>query len=1070
MRKSLMFAALFFLNVFVNVGAAEPSRPIINFRDVGEISNPADDKFNKHGRGSVGYLYRIAEKPVSNSEYAAFLNAVDRTGGKGLYVREMAITRAGEVGSYRYEAVAGKEELPVISVTYANAAEFCNWLSGGKVYEIIDEQSTDRNPANATGSEVFFIPTHDELYKGKYYQGDGKYGYASSPVAEMVSTRYRVWHRVAFGNARTPEEFIYCNNYTNNVTGKSEDNIRNKAVGFRVASLPRIHVVKKLESRHNVFADLVNGVNVNIRSFADKTAVLSWKIVDYWGKVFDNGNNKLALQKGLNNVKLGERKYPRGYFRITGTLSDGGAVIDEFDVPFAVMPQIAVKPAKDSPFGISMHMDRMYNLWGRVAPEEYEDLILNAGMAWVRTDYPWKSITGPLVDKGVNILSFFPFHYSYYRYDSPYENEKKESRWSKLNIAPELYSYADKVEKLILENPHVTYWEVGNEPHAWRVSPGDYAQQVKTAYKVAKAIRPETFVILGDSNHLHKSLIKIYHADKYADAVAIHTYGFLKPEADNYFEGVVSRVRELRRSLAENGDSNKPVWTTEIGGCGYWIHIFPGETAIERNRYQALDLPKKLAGSIGLGVSKVFYYEFAETEVGGTEGEFGIVTKDLLPKPAYVSYRVTAEQLDKKKFAGWLDLGDKKFSGLEFSGAAEKCYLLWREDKPVTLERRTRIVLPMVETNAPEELAVKATGGVVLTDVMGNSRKLEVVDGVVKIPLTEYPVFVKGDLQLKHKDVLKLKEIEPNTINDRNKIVLQIIPPIDQVQGYNDLHNMQLQTRMKLAREKDQTFTVRLFNLGTEEVSGKVYLLPPQSNSDLGWTVKNVYDKVTIKPESTRTVSFTVNIPKRPYIGESPYILKAVFESGDNIYYADILVQQMINRDVIKKGSVADTLGFYSDGKFVENFELVHKNSRGVKGLFGKSADKDIFEVQWDNPGNKFFEVAVKSNPVITGIIEAPKTVVLGFNSDKLANVQKVSIRLIDRDGEIFQYTGSGKYNNGKMSNVSFVLAPKKHAGNWGGNKNGIFDEPVRLKSFVIDYYSNKGTVKMVPPFLVLDK
>ncbi len=869
--------------------------PTQKLRTIAEAGNPADKAYPRSGWGSVDYIYRIAKQPVTNREYCAFLNAVEREADAGRYCADMQIQRTGEPGSYKYAPLPDAAERPVTSVSYMNAAEYCNWKSGGQVYRIVDEQVTRRRISGVESGEVFFIPTFNELYKAKYYLGGGKYEYIPSQVAEMVETRFRAWHRIAFGHGKKPDDVLYCNNFTSNSVGKSEDNIRNPQVGFRIASMPPIHLNPEINDQHNVLRIGTRDVAVSIRSTKIARAEFTCRMIDYWGKTVWQSAGSLNLQAGLNSLQLADHEFTPGYYRLVGTIGDDKQIFQSFSIPFTVTTKNPYPPQESSPFGVSMHMDRMLNLWGRVSSDEYEDLVLDAGISWVRTDLPFEYVTGAFCKKGLSILSFFPYFNNYSKFDSPFESAERQSKWSSLNIPPELYGYADECETLVKENPHVKHWEVGNEPHGWRISPGDYAQLVKTAYKVAKATDPDSFVIVGDMEHIHKSVLSVYHADNYADAVAIHTYGFLKDKED-YYEGVVSRDRELRRCLTENGNAEMPVWATELSGCGYWNHIFPGETKEERYRYQALDLPKKLAGSIGLGVSKTFYYELADTQVSGTEGEFGLLTDNLIPKPAYVSYKVTAEQLHGKTFSGWIDLGTDQLTGLAFKGESGNCCLLWREDKPLTLERRKRVDVPMVEISAPEFVSVKASGPVNLTSIMGETQSLEVVDGVVKIPVSEYPVFVNGIFELTYKDVLNLGKIKENKITEKNHIVVQILPPVEQVKGYNDLHNMQLQTRMNLIRQQDETFTIRLFNLSGNDIAGRVYLIPPQSNSDLGWIIKNTYDEVTVKAESTKTVSFTVNIPRRPYIGESEYVLKAVFESGEYEYTGDALVKQMINR------------------------------------------------------------------------------------------------------------------------------------------------------------------------------
>jgi hypothetical protein len=393
---------------------------------------------------------------------------------------------------------------------------------------------------------------------------------------------------------------------------------------------------------------------------------------------------------------------------------------------------------------------------------------------------------------------------------------------------------------------------------------------------------------MGDMNHTHISVIARSSSAKFCDAVAIHTYGFFK----KYYEGVIDRILDLKKLLDEYGFKNKPIWVTEISGCGYWNHIYPGENQEEIFRYQALDMPKKLAGTIALGVEKVFIYEFIETVLHGTEGEFGVIRSDLLPKPAFMAYRTTAIQLDGLEAMGFIEMPEKDFTGVLFGNKHKKTALLWKEDKPSTIQRRKKITQPMIKISKPVELKFKASGEVYMVDIMGGKTPLKVENGTVSIPVNEYPVFVAGNLDYK----LLKKESETPASKKLPLAGVRILPPIEQMHGPNDLHNMQHVVRIKLERETPQFLDVRIYNHTDKEQQGKVYLVEPGSNSDGGWEIKPERAAVSVAPESTATVRFNIMIPRRPYTGDSPYILKAVYESNVGKFEYNVIVYQKLKR------------------------------------------------------------------------------------------------------------------------------------------------------------------------------
>src|SRR5437868_6059056 len=102
--------------------ASSASAIAIDWTFVGNPGNAADPQT---GFGSVGSAYNIGIYEVTNSQYAAFLNAVGASDPNGLYNGNMSdngngpinqnggIVRTGLSGSYSYSTKAGFENRPV---------------------------------------------------------------------------------------------------------------------------------------------------------------------------------------------------------------------------------------------------------------------------------------------------------------------------------------------------------------------------------------------------------------------------------------------------------------------------------------------------------------------------------------------------------------------------------------------------------------------------------------------------------------------------------------------------------------------------------------------------------------------------------------------------------------------------------------------------------------------------------------------------------------------------------------------------------------------------------------------
>jgi formylglycine-generating enzyme required for sulfatase activity len=154
---------------------------------VGDPGNECDQQ-TQGCFGSVLSIYRIARTEVTNSQYVEFLNAVATTDTYDLYDPTMAsglggIVRSGSAGSYRYAAIAGRENRPVNFVSFWDATRFANWLHNGQPAGAQDDSTTEDGSHEIfffggveiagsgyrkTGSR-FFLPSDDEWYKAAYY-------------------------------------------------------------------------------------------------------------------------------------------------------------------------------------------------------------------------------------------------------------------------------------------------------------------------------------------------------------------------------------------------------------------------------------------------------------------------------------------------------------------------------------------------------------------------------------------------------------------------------------------------------------------------------------------------------------------------------------------------------------------------------------------------------------------------------------------------------------------------------------------------------------------------------------
>jgi PEP-CTERM putative exosortase interaction domain len=176
--------------------ASSASAVTIDWTPIGNPGNPADTQVmttdRTSGYGSVPYTYSIGTYEVTNAQYTEFLNAKAKSDPLGLYDSAMAfvpdggIVRTGSAGTYSYAVIAGRENKPVVRVSFYDAIRFANWMNNGQgngdtetgAYTLLGPYTTspygNAIPSNGTtvtrntGASIF-LPTENEWYKAAYF-------------------------------------------------------------------------------------------------------------------------------------------------------------------------------------------------------------------------------------------------------------------------------------------------------------------------------------------------------------------------------------------------------------------------------------------------------------------------------------------------------------------------------------------------------------------------------------------------------------------------------------------------------------------------------------------------------------------------------------------------------------------------------------------------------------------------------------------------------------------------------------------------------------------------------------
>jgi len=177
-------ASIAALLVATTVTTAAFGGPVtMDWTTVGNAGN-APEFFVGTPFGAVNRVYRIGKYEVTNSQYAAFLNAVAASDPNGLYDTSMGnnvrggIVRSGSNGSFTYSVKANMGDKPVNFVSWFDAARMSNWMTNGQgaggtesgVYTLTGPTSISGINRDANDPSQVFLPNKNEWHKAAYHQ------------------------------------------------------------------------------------------------------------------------------------------------------------------------------------------------------------------------------------------------------------------------------------------------------------------------------------------------------------------------------------------------------------------------------------------------------------------------------------------------------------------------------------------------------------------------------------------------------------------------------------------------------------------------------------------------------------------------------------------------------------------------------------------------------------------------------------------------------------------------------------------------------------------------------------
>ncbi len=1052
MKYTILFCAFFATSLLsaapemVLVGDAGNAGKIVPFKD---ISKP-------YPRGGVNYPYRIAKAEVTNAEYAAFLNAcAAKEDPYKLYNEQMKIDRTGSAGSWKYAAQTGSEQQGVNFVSRTSAARYCNYLTSGKLDEgpysiaprIRENGETHeaivgyRDLTFADQPVIYFLPDMHEFYKAGWFNGKefrtvttagrgepSHYGivdYASG-LREWMDNKYFAGAPFALGAAADSTSEADLNTA---VVHQLAEYTGNASTGFRVAATAPLQIGDRLNTTNNFFYSTKDTATLRIRCDAPETVNSNFtlELRDFANRPVWSKQLNAPLKKGINTIPV-DLPQKDGYYELCVTPADSSFNGQKVIIPLARFAESVPEWGEKGNFGFTCHITRRER---RYSFEEFDfDFLKKIGASQVRVDVGFNDNNGSqtvlkrIRAAGLNplgILRGFSLETPAALARKRAENPTLYEKWIQHGVAPEFATYAEDVYQLVSAfKDTVRDWEVGNEPTYWNCLPEDYAQLLKSAHKAAKLADPTCNVMAGDLNAIHAPVFKVKGGD-FCDSIATHIYGFYVPA----FWGIIGKMRELNGWKNAAGIADKPVWITEIGGCTYSsIHMMPLRNLDEMRRYQAIHQPKVLAGSLAFGASKILPYNFRDVPVDYYEEEFGMIDRFGMPKPAVAAFRTTAMLLGDARFTGFVKghstkVGENAILAFK-DGNGRDVLVAWRNDPYGPGNYKTPF-LDMVRPAETVTVPGKLEGDAELFDLSGGRSIVKAENGKLRIPVSEYPTFVRGRFQAETETVTTAHTVEPLKLPDAAVKIL----PNTRSRSCDLMAGMVL----KLAAGTQDNVDIHVYNLKNAPLSGTLRLEAMSNWREWPWKIDPAAAEMTIPADSMGSARFRVPVPKgsRP---DQLFYLNAQFISDAGVQFKDTVVFQAVEKELALQEWIT----------YAKGYKI--------------AADSGQIKITWAKERAGFAQLYRRApEPFAESAAALERDVVLPVSANK-AGITNISLLFVDSQGEIFQLKQAVNLQDNKWDSIRFDASAILRKGVIihnlkDGNKQ--VDFPVRLFGFNFD-------------------
>jgi hypothetical protein len=502
---------------------------------------------------------------------------------------------------------------------------------------------------------------------------------------------------------------------------------------------------------------------------------LAWHIADYTGKVHASGT--IAVSEGTTTASMTCSSTISGYFAVSAKLDKSGATV----------PQQGSRPAGYAAFGVLPNVTdyvpefnaslntRRIGLVGAQDVEPgtgLEPINEDLGTSWIMTSRSM-SLTEPLRAGQYNPATY------------PIDASIKEGHLARVvylnglplwaSTAPSADAFGSyppksfsafqaysalvgeesaRLHKDYIPNQHTNYYQVTWEPDPgpdteWKGTDAQFVELYKSVWEGvhstdpdAATMGPTTQSINGCASWLER--LAPLGFIKYLDAVSCHGYyiigasSALPPEVGD----LPTKVQALRKTIVSLMPADTKLFVTETG-IGYpmgshYTATFPTAAVLTEHAEAVVRTHLIMLGE-GVDTSFVFLSaDFAQHVGFGAYFNLNVTTNmssgNIEPKPTAMAVAAATRLID----------GSRSLGGLTNlpSGGYGYSFLLADSSHVMTALWAHNATFNASESYELQVAASGTSGDVLMFDTMGNPKSVAYSDGLLKVTLSEMPIYV----------------------------------------------------------------------------------------------------------------------------------------------------------------------------------------------------------------------------------------------------------------------------------------------------------------------------------------